>query len=240
MRCCPPSARNALLGHLPGAVVVDGYGTSETGGQGNHAAWPGQPDAPSRRSRFTVGEDTAVLDDAYVPVAPGSGRIGRLARTGHIPLGYRNDPDGTAQTFPVVDGVRWAIPGDLALVEADGSVTLLGRGSNSINSGGEKVFPDRGRGHPEGPSRRSSTPWSSGSTDERWGQRVAAVVQLRPGSDIGADDLTEHCRSRLAGFKVPRLIVLVDRVERRASGKPDHRWAQEALRAPPASTASRH
>jgi acyl-CoA synthetase (AMP-forming)/AMP-acid ligase II len=223
-----PSARNGLLAHLPGAVVVDGYGTSETGGQGNMAAWPGQPARSSMLPRFSVGDDTAVLDDRFQPVRPGRGQVGRLARRGHIPIGYWGDPERTARTFPVVDGVRWAVPGDLAMVEADGAITLLGRGSASINSGGEKVFPDE----VEATLKEHPAVFDAvvvGIDDERWGQRVAAVVQLRPGSGIDADVLVEHCRAHLAGFKVPRKVLLVDDLVRRASGKPDYAWVRTAL-----------
>jgi len=223
-----PVVRQTLLTHLPWAVVVDGYGTSETGGQGRMAVWPGQPDGG--RPRFDVDPDTAVLDDRLRPVTRGSDQVGRLARRGHIPLGYHNDPERTARTFPVVDGERWAIPGDLATLGADGRVTLLGRGSSSINSGGEKVFPEEVEAtlktHPE-----VSDAVVVGVDDARWGQRVAAVVQLRSGSQTAAGVLVEHCRDRLAGFKAPRQVVFVDHLVRSASGKPDYRWATDTITA---------
>src|SRR4051812_43440876 len=134
-----PVVRDALLEQVPWVVVVDGYGTSETGGQGQMPVWAGQTQASL--PRFHVDEDTTVLDDAGRPAPPGSGLVGRLARKGHIPIGYLGDEARSAETFVRLDGERWAIPGDLARVEADGSVTLLGRGTSSINSGGEKVYP---------------------------------------------------------------------------------------------------
>ena len=218
-----PAVRQQLLRHLPGAVVVDGYGTSETGGQGSMPVWPGQADGGL--PRFQVDGDTAVLDDAGRPTVPGSGVIGRLARRGRIPLGYLGDPAGSAATFPVIDGERWAVPGDMGRVEADGSVTLLGRGTSSINSGGEKVFPAEVeavlKAHPA-----VLDAVVIGVPDDRWGEQVSAVVQLRPGRPVLAADLAVHCRAQLADFKVPRRIVLVDHLQRRPTGKPDFPWAR--------------
>lgn len=223
-----PALRGALLEHLPWAAVVDGYGTSETGGQGRMTSWAG--DDVAGRPRFTVAADTAVLDNDLRPVLAGSGEVGHLARRGHLPLGYHNDPDRTARTFRTAAGVRWAIPGDLATVERDGTVTLLGRGSQSINSGGEKVHPDEVeatiKAHPA-----VLDAVVVGVPDDRWGERVAAVVHTRPGARLGLDELAEHCRRRLAAFKAPRQLVVVQEVRRRPSGKPDYRWAQAQARA---------
>ena len=224
------TVRQELLGQLPWAVVVDGYGTSETGGQGQMPLWAGQ--AAPTLPRFHVDETTAVLDDAGRPAPPGSGLIGRLARRGRIPIGYHGDPEGSAETFTVLHGQRWSVPGDLARVEADGSVTLLGRGSSSINSGGEKVFPEEVeivlKAHPS-----VFDAVVVGLPDERFGERVAAVVQARPGRPVDPADLDRHCRSHLADFKVPRRLVLVDEVRRRPSGKADLAWARDRLLAEP-------
>lgn len=222
------SVRRQLLDQLPGAVMVDGYGTSETGGQGRAAVWPGQSQRDVVVPRFQVDDDTAVLDDQLRPVAPGSGHVGRLARRGRLPLGYHNDPEATAQTFPTVDGVRWSVPGDLALLEVDGSVTLLGRGASSINSGGEKILPEE----VEAVLKDHPAVFDAivvGVPDRRWGRCVAAVVQLRKGSTADDEQLRAHCRTHLAGFKAPRRIARVDRVVRRASGKPDLAWARRTL-----------
>jgi len=226
------SVRQDLLTHLPWAVVVDGYGTSETGGQGQMPRWVGED--TTTLPRFHVDEDTAVLDDAGRPAPPGSGLVGRLARRGRIPIGYHGDPDGSAETFTVLHGQRWAVPGDLARVEADGSVTLLGRGSSSINTGGEKVFPEEVeivlRSHPS-----VFDAVVVGVPDERFGERVAAVVQARPGGDLECGALDRHCREHLAAFKVPRRVVFVAEVVRRPSGKADLTWARQLVAGAPPS-----
>lgn len=226
-----PTVRNELLTLLPWVVVVDGYGTSETGGQGQMPAWAGQ--VSETLPRFHVDEDTAVLDDGGRPAPPGSGLVGRLARRGRIPLGYHDDPAASAETFAVLDGQRWAIPGDLARVEADGSITLLGRGASSINSGGEKVFPEEVemvlKAHPA-----VFDAVVIGVPDERFGQRVAAVIQVRAGRDLAPADVDRHCRDRLAPFKVPRRWVEVTEVRRHPSGKADLRWALEQVLEAPA------
>jgi acyl-CoA synthetase (AMP-forming)/AMP-acid ligase II len=221
-----PVVRDALLEHLPWVVVVDGYGTSETGGQGQMPIWAGQP--ATAMPRFHVDEFTTVLDDAGRPAPPGSGLIGRLAKRGRIPLGYHGDPGRSAETFVDLHGQRWAIPGDLGRVEADGSITLLGRGASSINSGGEKVFPEEVervlKAHPD-----VFDAVVVGTPDDRFGERVAAVVAHRPGRAVDLPALEAHCRSHLADFKVPRRVVIVDEVLRRPSGKADLDWAAAAV-----------
>ena len=222
------TVQQELLAQLPWAVVVDGYGTSETGGQGQMPAWAGQ--ATTTLPRFHVDEDTAVLDDAGRPAPPGSGLVGRLARRGRIPVGYHGDPEGSAGTFTELHGQRWAVPGDLARVEADGSVTLLGRGASSINSGGEKVFPEEVeivlKAHPA-----VFDAVVVGVPDARFGERVAAVLQARAGLEVDLASVERHCREHLAAFKVPRRVVVVGEVRRRPSGKADLGWAQGVLAA---------
>jgi acyl-CoA synthetase (AMP-forming)/AMP-acid ligase II len=179
------------------------------------------------RPRFSVDPNTAVLDDDMKPIAAGSGITGRLARTGRIPLGYWNDPVKTAATFMTdADGKRWVIPGDMATIEADGTVTLLGRGSLCINSGGEKIYPDEVeqalKSHPA-----VFDAVVVGVPDERWGERVAAVVQARERAEPPSlAELTAHCRERLAGYKVPRELHIVHQMVRSPSGKADYRWAK--------------
>jgi 3-oxocholest-4-en-26-oate---CoA ligase len=184
------------------------------------------PSAP----RFRVGDDTQVLGPDLRPV--GVGIVGRLARRGHIPLGYYKDAAKTAATFPVVDGVRWAVPGDHAVGEIDGTITLLGRGSVSINTGGEKVYPEE----VESVLKAHADVFDAlvvGVPDDRWGERVVAIVQSRAGTEPLFDALQVHCRAHLAGYKVPRDMVLVPALERSPSGKPDYRWARTvASRAP--------
>jgi len=223
-----PSLKRAFVERLPAVLVVDGYGASETGGQGQSVVVAGGEVSPA--PRFRVGADTQVLGPDLAPL--GVGVVGRLARRGHIPLGYYKDDEKTAATFPVVDGVRWAVPGDHAVVETDGSITLLGRGSVSINTGGEKVYPEE----VESVLKAHADVFDAvviGVTDDRWGERVVAVVQPRVGTTPTLDALQHHVRAHLAGYKLPRDLVLVDAVERSPSGKPDYRWARAVVaRAP--------
>jgi acyl-CoA synthetase (AMP-forming)/AMP-acid ligase II len=230
-----PTVKADLLRLVPQAIVVDGFGASETGGQGQIVSIAGVDarGAGPGPVRFVANDDTtAVLGDGFRPVAPGSGELGWVARRGCIPLGYYKDPEKTAETFPVVDGVRWAIPGDRACVEEDGSVTVLGRGSTSINTGGEKVYPEEVeavlKAHPS-----VFDALVVGVADERWGERVVAVVAPRPDAEVAptVEVLAAHCRESLAGYKAPRQVVVVDAVERSPSGKPDYRWAREAAAA---------
>jgi fatty-acyl-CoA synthase len=219
-----PVVKQRLTAVLPQAIIVDGFGASETGSNGRLLGAPG--DGPPR---FSMGPETIVVDDDLRPVVAGRGEVGRLARRGHVPLGYWNDPAKTAATFPVdADGTRWAIPGDLAVPEADGTITLLGRGSACINTGGEKVHPE------EVAAAVKSHPGVAdaivvGAPDERFGQRVVAVVTARPGAGP-APDLTgvrAHLADRLAGYKAPRQLVVVDELAYTAQGKPDLRWAAD-------------
>jgi fatty-acyl-CoA synthase len=168
-----------------------------------------------------------VLDDELRPVAPGSGVVGKVARKGNIPLEYYKDPEKSAQTFVTApDGTRYSIPGDFASVDEDGRIVLLGRGSVSINSGGEKIYPEEVeaaiKSHPD-----VYDCTVIGVPDERWGQRVAAVVQPRDGRAPTLDSVREHCREQLAGYKLPRELHLVSAVVRSPSGKPDYRWAKD-------------
>jgi len=214
------STKQRLLTLLPERMIADGFGSSETGVVGS-----------KQGARFWVNDQTSVLDDDCVPVARGSGVVGRLARRGHIPLRYHKDPEKTARTFVERDGVRWVLPGDMATVEEDGSITLLGRGSMTINTGGEKVFPEE----VEEPLRNHPSIADAvvvGVPDERWGERVVAVVEAASGASPSLEELQAHCRATIAGYKVPRDVVLVEKVLRSPAGKPDYGWAKEqALKA---------
>jgi len=209
-----------LAEQLPGAMIMDRFGSSESGAQGAVEVGASGP-------RFVMSDDTAVLDDDLLPLVPGDGRIGRLARTGRIPLGYHKDEAKTAATFPTdAHGTRWSVPGDLASVGADGVITVHGRGSASINSGGEKIFPEEVeaavKSHP-----RVYDAIVVGLPDERFGERVAALVRLRDQSpDLTLDGLIEHCRAHVAGYKVPRQLLLVDEIPLTAAGKPDTKAAK--------------
>jgi acyl-CoA synthetase (AMP-forming)/AMP-acid ligase II len=155
-----------------------------------------------------------------------------LATSGHIPLRYHKDEAKTAATFPVVDGVRYAVPGDMARVQVDGTIVVYGRGSMSINTGGEKVFPEEvERALKSHPAVFDAI--VVGTPSDRWGSQVTAVVQLRTGlvTSPGPGDLRQHCRAHLAGYKLPREVVFVDSVRRSPSGKPDYRWAKDVAAA---------
>jgi acyl-CoA synthetase (AMP-forming)/AMP-acid ligase II len=157
---------------------------------------------------------------------------GHLARSGHIPIGYLGDADKTAATFVQARGKRWALPGDLAAVDADGVVAVLGRGSLCINTGGEKVFPDEVEVAVKGCADVDDV-LVVGVPDERYGERVVAAVQTRPGCRVDGEALRASCRGRLAGYKVPRQVVVTDAITRLPTGKADYRWAKAfALMAP--------
>jgi len=222
----------ALLRHATGAVVVDSLGSSESGGLARTQTRAGSG-APA--PRFTVGRTTRVVDEAGADVEPGSGRRGRLAVTGHIPLGYYRDPEKTAETFVTIDGVRYVVAGDWAEVEADGTIRLLGRGSVCINTGGEKVYPDE----VEVAVKRAAGVRDAvvvGVPDERFGEMVVAVVEAEPGAVVEADEVTAEVRRTLAGYKAPRRVVVVPSLERAPNGKADYRRLREvaitALAAP--------
>jgi acyl-CoA synthetase (AMP-forming)/AMP-acid ligase II len=208
---------------LPGRIVADAFGSSETGQLGGSAP----ADDPQGPPRLHVDARTNVLDADLRPVPPGSAEPGHLARSGHIPVGYLGDPDKTAATFVEADGRRWALSGDLATVADDGAITVLGRGSLSINTGGEKVFPDE----VEAVLKEHEDVVDAlvvGLLDEEYGERVTAVVQLRPGADAGLETLRSFCRDRLAAYKIPRAVAFVDEVRRSPAGKADYGWARRA------------
>jgi acyl-CoA synthetase (AMP-forming)/AMP-acid ligase II len=206
-------------------VMTDSIGSTESGMNGIRFVAKG--DAPKEGiTSVQPAADSVVLDDNFEEVKPGSGVVGRVARGGNIPLGYYNDPVKTAETFLTdAQGRRWSIPGDYATVEADGRITLLGRGSVSINSGGEKIYPEEVEGalksHPD-----VFDVLVVGVPDERWGERVCALLQPREGRTPALEDLQQHCRSQIAGYKIPRDLVLVAQVPRLPNGKPDYRSAK--------------
>jgi acyl-CoA synthetase (AMP-forming)/AMP-acid ligase II len=228
-----PTVKRALAEKLPGSLIVDGYGSSEAGGQGQSVTVAGSE--VSQTPRFMVNPETTVLDDELKPAAVGV--VGRLARRGRIPLGYYKDKVKTDATFPVVDGVRWSVPGDHARIEDDGSITLLGRGSVSINTGGEKVYPEE----VEAALKAHPAVFDAvvvGVPDDRWGERVVALVQTRPDHSATFDDLDAHVRRHVAGYKAPRQVVFVDDVVRSPSGKPDYRWGKSTALANVTTAAS--
>jgi acyl-CoA synthetase (AMP-forming)/AMP-acid ligase II len=218
-----PYVKQRLIEALPNAVVVDGVGSSETGAQMHHMSASGAVSTGT----FNAGPDTFVAaEDLSSILAPGHDGIGWLAQRGYVPLGYKGDAAKTAATFPVIDGVRYAVPGDRARHREDGSIELLGRDSVTINSGGEKIFAE------EVETAIASHPAVadvvvSARPSERWGQEVVAVVALAEGANADADDLVTHAAKSLARYKLPKAIVFRPVIERSPSGKADYRWARE-------------
>lgn len=225
------SLKEKFLELLPNRIITDSIGSSETGFGGTSIVAKGQ--SHTGGPRVTIDKNTKVLDEDGNEVVPGSGVRGIIAKCGHIPVGYFKDEKKTAETFRTFNGVRYAIPGDFAEVEEDGSVTMLGRGSVSINSGGEKIYPEEVeaalKGHPD-----VFDALVVGVPDPRFGQHVAAVVQPREGTKPALADLDAFVRSEIAGYKVPRSLWLVDEVKRSPAGKPDYRWAKDQTEARPA------
>jgi acyl-CoA synthetase (AMP-forming)/AMP-acid ligase II len=217
--------RDKFNEHLPDVYINDSFGSTETGYNGS--APPGSK--ASDGLRFSVNARTAVFDDDLKPVVPGSGVVGRVAQRGHIPLGYYGDEAKTAKTFLTIDGERWVLPGDMATVDEDGTMCFLGRGSICINSGGEKIYPEEVEGALKShPALVDAV--VAGIPDERWGQRVAAVLQVREGFEVPTqEDIAEHLSTRIARYKVPRFVHAVDLMQRSPSGKPDYGWAVKVL-----------
>jgi acyl-CoA synthetase (AMP-forming)/AMP-acid ligase II len=220
-----PSVKDQFFKYFPNIIMTDAIGSSETGSNGMTRVEAGNTAMKGGPTVNGILDTVVIADDGNI-VEAGSGVVGKVARRGNIPLGYYKDEKKTAETFPVINGVRYAIPGDFATVEADGRITLLGRGSVSINSGGEKIFPEEVeaavKSHPD-----VYDCTVVGVPDDRWGQRVVAVVQLRPGASATLEDIQTHCRTKIAGYKVPRELKVVDEFVRSPSGKPDYRWAKE-------------
>jgi len=215
--------KDQLKAKLPNLVMLDSFGASETGAQGMDAGGV----RPEGGIRFRMDSRSVVLDDANRPIAPGSGRVGKLALRGRVPLGYWKDPEKSARTFVTIDGVRHLLIGDLARPEDDGTITVFGRGSQCINSGGEKIFPEEVEGalksHPD-----VFDAVVVGVPDPKWGEAVAALVELRPGRAPSLDDVIAHARKHVAGYKAPRFVRVVEKIVRSPSGKPDYPWAKRA------------
>ena len=217
------AVKSRLLESIPSLLgIVEAVGSSEAPVQGVAVAQPG----PQTSMAFSVRPETVVFDEALRPVAPGSGVVGRLATSGYVPLRYHNDPVKSAATFVEVGGVRWSMPGDMATVEADGTIRLLGRGSMCINTGGEKVYPEEVEAviktHPA-----VADAVVLGIPDPAFGERVAVVVgRGDPTTSISLEELQHLCRRHLAGYKLPRQLVVVDEVPRSPSGKADYEWAR--------------
>ncbi len=215
-------------------MIVDTMGSTE-GGMGSSVVSRANP--PGETARFMANATTKVFNDRDEEVEPGSDEIGMIANGGFAPVGYYKDPEKSARTFRTVNGRRYSFPGDFAKVAADGSLILLGRGSACINTGGEKVFPEE----VEEALKTHPTVWDSlvvGVPDERFGERVTALVSPRPGTAIDETELVAYARQTLAGYKVPRRVIVVDHVQRAANGKADYKWAKEVALSEAASAAN--
>jgi len=214
--------KRALQAHHP-VICYDSLGSSEGVGFANDIAAPGQE---IETARFKIGKSTRVFTEDGRAVAPGSGEIGMLAVGGHIPAGYYKDDEKSAATFRVFDGERYSVPGDFATVEEDGTVSLLGRGSVCINSGGEKIYPEEVEEAVKGaPGVQDCL--VVGVPDERFGEAVTAVVAPEPGATIDDELVKRAGDGALARFKRPKHVVVVDEIKRGPNGKPDYRWAKE-------------
>ena len=219
-----PSTKERLLAHLPNTLIMDGLGSSETGLMGNKMS--SGADASDREPRFEVNDSMIVIDDEKRPIEPGSGKVGMLAKKGHVPLGYYKAPEKSAETFVTIDGQRWAIPGDMATVNADGTIILHGRGSTSINTGGEKVFPEEVesalKAHPD-----IVDAVVVGVADERWGQKITALLRKKTNSDVDTEQLQAFCKDYIAGYKIPKAYLFLDEIKRSPAGKADYPWAKK-------------
>ena len=220
------SVKERWMAAFPNTVFTDSVGASETGFQGmglqdkDHISTDG-PVVGLGPSSVVIDDDNRVLD-----LATNIGAVGRLGRGGSVPLGYFKDPEKSAKTFLEIDGERYSVPGDFARIEADNKVTLLGRGSNCINTGGEKVYPEEVemaiKGHPA-----VYDVLVVGVPDEKYGQSVTAVVQPREDAQVELDELRDFLRSSLSGYKLPRAMTLVDEIPRNATGKAQYPKAKE-------------
>jgi acyl-CoA synthetase (AMP-forming)/AMP-acid ligase II len=211
--------KQGLLHHHPNLMLIDAFSSSEAIGMGTSVS---SGTSAEHTARFTLSPEVRVLDpESDKDVTPGSDEVGVLALGGRNPVGYYKDPDKSSATFKVIDGVRYSVPGDFATVDADGAIQLLGRGSVVINTGGEKVFPEEVEEvlklHPA-----VADAVAVAIPDERFGQVVAAAVELRPDATATESEVIEHVRGRLAAFKAPKRVHFVDTIGRSPAGKVDY------------------
>jgi 3-oxocholest-4-en-26-oate---CoA ligase len=211
--------KQALLGHVPGLMLIDAFSSSEAIGMGQSVSTAADP---SGTAKFVLGPRARVISDAGHDVVPGSGEMGRVAIGGYTPIGYYKDPDKSAATFVTIDGATYSMPGDYATVEVDGTLSLLGRGSVVINTGGEKVFPEEVeevlKAHPG-----VLDAVTVGVPDETFGEAVTAVVELHPGGQLDEAELIAAVKAHLAGFKAPKRVLQIDTIGRAPNGKVDYK-----------------
>jgi len=212
-------SKEGLLRHNPRLIMIDSLGSSEAIGMASNTT---TAESSGETAKFELGPTTRVITDDGRDVAPGSGELGRVALPGRTPIGYYKDEAKSAQTFVVIDGERYSIPGDYATVEADGTVTLLGRGSQCINTGGEKVYPEEVEEclklHPT-----VADVAVVGVPDERWGEAITALVEPHAGEVVDPTELIAHVKSRLAAYKAPKRVIAVTSIGRAANGKLDYK-----------------
>jgi len=216
--------KDRLLAALPSAMILDAVGASETGSQMSHVSAAG---ASASTGRFTPGPSAAVVSaDLSAVLEPGHEGDGWLAQRGRVPLGYLGDAEKTARTFPVIEGTRFAVPGDRARLTPEGEIELFGRDSVTINSGGEKIFAEEVEQalahHPD-----VSDVVVAGRPSEQWGNEVVAIVQLREGATADEESLRAEAAKHVARYKLPKAFVFVGSVVRSPAGKADYRWAKE-------------
>lgn len=214
--------KRGLLDHAD-VEIRDSMGSTE-GAMGVSIVTRAQP--PGDTARFAFNPSTKVFNDRDEEILPGSDEIGMIANGGFVPIGYYKDPEKSAKTFRTIGDVRYSFPGDFAQVAADGSLILLGRGSVCINTGGEKVFPEE----VEEALKAHDSVWDAlvvGVPDERFGERIVGVISAAKGQLIDESALIAFARTRLAGYKMPRQLVLVETVQRAANGKADYKWAKQ-------------
>ena len=216
-------SKQGLLKHHPGLLLSDNFSSSEALGMGSSVS---SARGTSNTAKFRLGENAIVITDDGRRVEPGSGEVGMVAVKGRTPIGYYKDPEKTDRTFKVIDGARYSIPGDYATVEADGTLTLLGRGSVCINTGGEKVFPEE----VEEVLKRHIAVRDAvavGIPDEKWGEAIVAVVEAEPGASVDENDVIAHVKAHLAAFKAPKRVVAIDSIGRAPNGKVDYKRLKE-------------
>ncbi len=211
--------KQGLLRHNPNMLLIDVFSSSEALGLGASVS---SGERASSTAKFRLGETARVIGDDGTDVEPGSGQIGRVAVKGHTPIGYFKDPQKSAATFVVIEGETYSIPGDYAQVEADGTLTLLGRGSVVINTGGEKVYPEEVeeilKEH-----HSVADAVAVGIPDDKFGEAITAVVQAQPGAELDSTELIAWVKSRLASFKAPKHVVPIDTIGRAPNGKVDYK-----------------
>ncbi|MFP5328093.1 MAG: AMP-binding enzyme, partial [Acidimicrobiia bacterium] len=211
--------KQGLLRHNPNLIMQDAFSSSEALGMDSSVSSGG---GAAKTAKFMVGENAVVITEDGRFVEPGSGEIGMVGVRGRVPVGYYKDEEKSAKTFKVIDGVRYSIPGDFAMVEADGSLTLLGRGSVCINTGGEKVFPEEVeevlKRHP---AVRDAV--VVGVPDEKWGEAITAMVEPAPGAAVHEGEIVEHVKSILAAYKAPKRVLEVSSIGRAPNGKVDYK-----------------